>query len=709
MDHVNRAPEQLSYVPAPAPLAMPEQSLDWIPRKRPKPQGPAWPRIKVMAARTTLALVAIGATLFGVFEMHAVASVGGTGILEWALVFVFGIAFGWIAIAAGNAVVGLLFPFRAKVGPPAEEGLTCLVMPVYNEDPRDTFAALAAMIADLPDDQREFFEVFILSDTTNPETWVAEERAVATLRQMAGSTKVWYRRRRKNIHRKAGNVADFVRRWGARYVHMVVLDADSLMQGDALVALRDAMRADPKAGIIQTTPVLIGAATPFARAQQFANTVTGPVVAEGVAAWQGEDGNYWGHNAIIRMAAFAGAAGLPQLPGKPPFGGTVMSHDFVEAALIRRAGWTVTMRPDLQGSYEGAPTDLFGLIKRDRRWAQGNLQHTRVMGAAGFRFANRVHFGIGILAYLMSPIWLILILIGVALSIQATVVRPEYFPETFALFPTWPAFDSERMIRLFLISMAVLLLPKAVGFVRALVVGPVRRGIGGAHRVVEGSVVELVISTLVAPIMMIAQSGIILSIFLGRDAGWMPQTRRSGSIPFLSALRFHAMHTLFGVALALVALMHSPTLAAWMSPILIALVFAAPISKVCGSAWLGRRMRKLYIMLTPQESTPPDILRTARRLSHFFSATLPDDAVIALVRDPQLFAAHLRSLEPGSERGRGSFDSDTALVTAKLGEATSLEELASWLGPAERLTLLSDSRLLDRALALRDQEATRAA
>jgi membrane glycosyltransferase len=705
MDQVTRTPEQLTYTPAPAPLAMPEQSLDWIAKKRIRPKGPAWPRIKVMAARTTLALITVAATLFGVYEMHAVASVGGMGFLEWALVFVFAIAFGWIAFSAGNAIVGLLFPFRARVGPPLEDGLTALVMPIYNEDPRDTFAALAAMIADLPDDERTNFEVFILSDTTNPETWIAEERAVATLRQMAGQTRVWYRRRRKNVHRKAGNVADFVRRWGARYAHMVVLDADSLIAGDVLVALRNAMRADPEAGIIQTTPILVGATTPFARAQQFANTVTGPVVARGVAAWQGEDGNYWGHNAIIRMAAFAGAAGLPTLPGKPPFGGTVMSHDFVEAALIRRAGWTVTMRPDLEGSYEGAPTDLFGLIKRDRRWAQGNLQHARIMGAAGFRFANRVHFAVGIMAYLMSPVWLLLILVGVSLSIQATLVRPEYFPDTFALFPSWPVFDTERMIRLFLISLAVLLLPKAIGFVRALVVGSVRRGIGGAHRVVEGTFVELLISTLVAPIMMVAQTGIVLSILLGRDAGWMPQARRGGSIPWTAALRFHMTHTLAGVALAAIALLHSPALAAWMSPTLIALVLAAPISKACGSVRLGRRLRKLYVMLTPQESCPPEIVRTARRLSHFFSATLPDDAVIALARDPQLFAAHLRSLEPG-ERGRGAFDADTALVTAKLGEARSLEELASWLGPAERLTLLSDGALLDRALALRDRESS---
>ncbi|MBJ3775715.1 glucans biosynthesis glucosyltransferase MdoH [Acuticoccus mangrovi] len=705
--------DQLSYTPPSSPLSMPEQSLDIAPPKnssarRRRARGPS---LATIAARTILLLVTLAGTIFAVTEMHAVASVGGMAALEWVLVGVFAVAFAWIAFSAGNAIVGLLFPINARSGdaPKGPPGRTAIIMPVYNEDPRDTFSALAAMIEDLPDAERSNFEVFILSDTTNAETWIAEERALATLRELAGATCVWYRRRRENVHRKAGNVADFVRRWGGRYDHMVVLDADSLMTGECLVGLRDAMVADPDAGIIQTTPVLIGATTPFARAQQFANTITGPVVAEGVAAWQGEDGNYWGHNAIIRMVAFAEAAGLPQLPGKPPFGGTILSHDFVEAALIRRAGWSVTMRPDIIGSYEGAPTDLFGLIKRDRRWAQGNLQHARILPAAGIKTVNRAHLLIGILSYLMSPVWLFLILVGIALAVQATVIRPEYFPKNFALFPTWPAFDTERMINLFLISLAVLLLPKAVGFVRALLVRSVRKGSGGVVGVTEGTVVELVISTLIAPIMMLAQTGIVTSILLGRAVGWMPQARRGGVIPWRSAAQFHMLHVLVGIGLGVVALMHSPALALWMSPTLLALVFAVPISKFVGSEWLGRKLRKGYVMLTPQESRPPTILRTARRLAARFPAEPPRDALLALADDPHLLRSHIQGLTPASGRPRGEFDTNSALATVKLGEASTLEEFTGWLCPSERLCVVSDACLLEKALSLREDAKVKAA
>ncbi|MEO1105240.1 MAG: glucans biosynthesis glucosyltransferase MdoH, partial [Pseudomonadota bacterium] len=441
------------------------------------------------------------------------------------------------------------------------------------------FSALAAIVQDLPQESRDDFEVFILSDTTDPEKWIAEEAALGTLRSICGDVPVWYRRRCNNLHRKAGNVGEFVRRWGARYDHMVVLDADSLMSGACLVALREAMVAAPEAGIIQTAPVLVGAVTPFARAQAFANAIAGPTVAKGVAAWQGEDGNYWGHNAIIRMRAFAAAAGLPELSGPPPFGGTILSHDFVEAALIRRAGYTVTLRADIEGSYEGAPADLFGIIKRDRRWAQGNLQHARLLPTAGLALASRVHLAMGILAYAMSPVWLVLILIGVALSVQATLVRPEYFPDAFSLFPTWPVFDVVRMVQLFGVALLILLTPKLVALGRALADPAVRKSAGGGLRLVEGSLTELAISTLIAPIMMIAQTGIVLSILCGRAVGWTPQVRSGQAVPIVAALRFHAIHIATGLALAVVALLHSLTLAAWMSPTLIALVLAAPISK----------------------------------------------------------------------------------------------------------------------------------
>ncbi len=192
------------------------------------------------------------------------------------------------------------------------------------------------------------FDWFFLSDTTDPDIWIAEERAFVALRGRLGpQARIYYRHRPKNTARKAGNIADFVTRWGGAYEQMVVLDADSLMTGRAIVTLAAAMEADPDAGIIQTLPLIINRNTLFARVQQFAARIYGPIIADGLSCWMGRDGNYWGHNAIIRTAAFAAHCGLPHLSGKPPLGGHVLSHDFVEAALIRRAGYSVYMLPSL--------------------------------------------------------------------------------------------------------------------------------------------------------------------------------------------------------------------------------------------------------------------------------------------------------------------------------------------------------------------------
>jgi membrane glycosyltransferase len=213
---------------------------------------------------------------------------------------------------------------------------------------------------------------------------------------------------------------------------MLVLDADSLMTGECIVRLAIAMEADPDAGIIQTLPLIINRNTFFARLQQFAAKVYGPVIATGLSAWMGRDGNYWGHNAIIRTAAFAAHAGLPDLRGKPPLGGHILSHDFVEAALIRRAGWRVYMLPDLGGSYEESPPSLIDLAARDRRWCQGNLQHMRVITAKGLKLPSRQHFATGIMGYLASPFWLFQLIVGIALVLQTTYIRPEYFARTSA-------------------------------------------------------------------------------------------------------------------------------------------------------------------------------------------------------------------------------------------------------------------------------------
>ena len=320
-------------------------------------------------------------------------------------------------------------------------------MPIYNEAPARVFAAVQAICEDVArPGLGQSFDYFFLSDTTDPDIWIAEERALAAIRQRMPGERIYYRHRRKNTSRKAGNVADFVTRWGGAYDHMVVLDADSLMTGDTIARLAVAMEADPDAGIIQTLPLIINRNTLFARIQQFAARIAGPVIAAGLSAWMGRDGNYWGHNAIIRTRAFAAHCGLPNLRGRPPFGGHILSHDFVEAALIRRAGYAVYMLPTLGGSYEESPPSLIDLAARDRRWCQGNLQHLRVLPAKGLVLASRQHFVTGIMGYLASPLWMAQLLVGIALVLQASYIRPEYFTADFSLFPAWPRFDAERAL-----------------------------------------------------------------------------------------------------------------------------------------------------------------------------------------------------------------------------------------------------------------------
>jgi hypothetical protein len=292
-----------------------------------------------------------------------------------------------------------------------------------------------------------YFDFFILSDTTNPDIWIAEEAALLTLRDRTGGhERIFYRHRANNVARKAGNIGEWVRQFGGRYPQMLVLDADSLMTGDTIVRLVAAMESHPNVGLIQTLPMIINATTLFARVQQFAGRVYGPLFAYGLAWWHGAEANYWGHNAVLRTQAFAEYAGLPLLSGRKPFGGHILSHDFVEAALMRRGGVAIHLAPGLPGSYEEVPPSLTEYAQRDRRWCQGNLQHLAVLGTSGLHWVSRLHLLTGMGAYLTAPMWLVFLVVGIAISLQAQFIRPEYFPPGFALFPQWPTEDSERAI-----------------------------------------------------------------------------------------------------------------------------------------------------------------------------------------------------------------------------------------------------------------------
>jgi len=464
-------------MPPESHLEMPPQDLRYKPSRRRRDRStPA-----VLYARFILIATTLGVSTYGIYQMLQVVRFASMTVLQGLMISFFAVSLGWIAFAAGSVLAGA--SKRRDPLPPTlpENSLTALVMPIYNEDPVRTTSALQAMAEALKDiGANHRFEIVVLSDSTDADSWIRETAAIHVLRMSLTSVMpVWYRRRWKNVARKSGNLEDFVTRWGGRYDHMIVLDADSLIDAPTLLRLVQVMQADSTLGILQTAPQLIGARTFFGRLQQFAACVYGPVITRGLAAWSGDSCNYWGHNAIIRMRAFAENCGLPTLKGRKPFGGHVLSHDFVEAALMRRGGWKVRMATDCGGSWEESPPSLIDVAIRDRRWAQGNLQHMKIIGASGLSFTSRLHLGIGIMSYLSSPLWLLMLGIGFALAVQSHLIRPEYFNHDFQLFPTWPRFDVELMMALFWFSMLVLLIPKMLGLVRALLSARIRRGGGG--------------------------------------------------------------------------------------------------------------------------------------------------------------------------------------------------------------------------------------
>jgi membrane glycosyltransferase len=670
-------------------LDMPAQPLDRYRRKR----RPSRPRLKTRLARLVTFAGAAALTAYACREMIAVVAVGGITTLQGAMVVLFTLAFAWIALSASAALAGVLFGGvrrRARDDAPIDRS-TALVMPICNEDPARSFAALEAMAMGLIEQGTAAgFEIFVLSDTTNADTYVQETAAFLELRETLGDRlRIWYRHRAENVQRKAGNLRDFITRWGGRYHFMIVLDADSILAPDTLVTLVREMAADPRLGLLQTVPRLSGAETLFGRLQQFAGVVYGPIVARGIAAWQGDDGNYWGHNAIIRVRAFAAAAGLPDLPGRRPFGGTILSHDFVEAALLRRAGWSVRMLPTLAGSWEEAPPSLLDVAARDRRWAQGNIQHLAVIRAAGFTWGSRAHLLLGVLSYLASPLWLLLIVTGLAVTVQIASAQFQYFTDERSLFPVWPRFDSERMLDLFVFSMIVLLTPKVLGFCRALADRELRKVVG-ATRLAIGLVTETLLSALYAPISMMIQTRQVAEIFGGLDSGWAVQNRKRSAVPLRLLLKRHWLHTLLGAAVAYELTVMSPTLLPWMAPALLGLVLALPLSAASASVVLGKLAHFLGFLVTPEEEVVPAVIRRRDAFETALASRLASQTVERLLGDEQARLRHLATVLPRPPAPRGKPDLVMAGARAKLAEARTAEEALAWLTPAERIAVLGD-------------------
>ncbi len=605
--------QPLEVCPPESPLAMPEQSVSAersvLLRER------DWRLGSIIAG--ALAVVA-----FACHQLFSVLNRDGMSILEWASLALFAVNFFWVSAAAGTAIAGAVTLMRAPrrnlSGSAAftTTSRTAIIVPMYNEDPSRVMGAADAVYQSLRDAGADHaFDVFFLSDTRDAEIAGQEEDVFLRLAALRPGAPFFYRRRHSNTGRKAGNVGDFVRRWGGAYDYMVVFDADSLMTSQSLTELVRRMDQRPRAGLIQTLPTIINARTVFARTQQFAMRAYGPIFGAGLNWWSGGAGNFWGHNAIVRVAAFAASAGLPRLPGKAPLGGPILSHDFVEAALMRRAGWRIEIAPDIEGSYEEAPPTLVDAAVRDRRWAQGNLQHISLIKARGFHWLSRAHMTAGVMGYMSAVFWFALILTGVAIADQTQDMHGFVEPGSEA------AIAAGRMTLLSIMTATIVLSPKwlaALLWAAGKLPGWKRNA-----AFLPSLAFEAIVSTVIAPIQMTSQTLAVASTVFGKDFGWNAQVRDREGFSLNDLVRQFAPQMVLGAFILVVVLVQSPSTAGWWAPIAVGLLLSPAICQA-----LAERVRPgdsvWKATLVPEDLRRPSVAISADTSTRMLSGASID-------------------------------------------------------------------------------------
>ncbi|WP_096785470.1 glucans biosynthesis glucosyltransferase MdoH [Rhodobacter sp. CZR27] len=533
-------------------------------------------RAVTLASRLLAAAISLLASAGAFFLFLQFGSTDGLDSMDITRSVLILVSTSWLAWGAAHAVLGLFTRARrpANVRPNAPiAAKTVILVPVYNEDPVATFSRIAAMDASLAATPwHDLFHFAILSDTRD-ETIAARERFwfLRLLREREAEGRIFYRRRPVNKGRKAGNIEDFIQKSGAAYELAVILDADSLMEGETLVEMVRRMEAEPRLGLLQTLPAVTKAKARFGRSMQFSAALHAPIFARGLAMMQGETGPFWGHNAIVRVRAFAESCGLPELSGPPPFGGPVMSHDYVEAALLARSGWTVRFDDDIGGSYEEGPENLVDHAKRDRRWCQGNLQHGRILFAPGLRAWNRFVFVQGIMAYIAPLFWLGFILASIAAPFFAPPL--DYFPVPYWPFPVFPSDETWKAIGLAVGIFGLLLLPKLLIAFEAILTGRAA-GFGGAFRVLVSTLAELAFSSIIAPILMAFQTRSVLQVVLGRDGGWPTNNRGDGSLTLAEAWMASHWIVTWGLVGIGATYYFAPGLVPWLLPVAIPMILS---------------------------------------------------------------------------------------------------------------------------------------
>lgn len=571
--------------------------------------------------RFVYVLMSVLTAVSGVYIMFDILRANDLTPLEAVILVLFGISFTWLSMAFWSGLFGFILQML-RIDPltlKSTKGMaddnspittrTAVVMPVYNEDTHRVIAGFEATLRSLEKTgEIDKFDFFLLSDTTNLEIAQTERDAWQLLQGRLGDLgkQAFYRRREKNTARKVGNISEFCQRWGANYDHMIVLDADSIMTGDCLLKMVRAMQTNPRTGLIQTIPIPVRQTTFFGRFVQFAAVLYSPMLATGLAFWQTDAANYWGHNAIIRMRAFIDHCGLPTLPGNAPFGGDILSHDFVEAAMLRRAGWDVFLLADLEGSYEEVPCNIIDYAKRDRRWVQGNIQHLGILNTRRLHPISRLHFLLGATAYLTSFIWLLMLVLSTADAVVRAINSNVYFTETYQLYPNWPIAKTELIVALILLTSLLLLGPKLLGVIVALVHR--RKQFGGTWAILKGAFFETIFAILIAPIMMVYHAYFVISVFLGFKVNWDSQEREGRLLPWSECFARTSRMTIAAIVWGVMTYTYAPIFFWWLTPVITGMVLAPFLVRYSSSPGWGRSTRQHAIFLSPSEVIEDPVL-----------------------------------------------------------------------------------------------------
>jgi membrane glycosyltransferase len=652
-----------------------------------------WSRLAILLT----GILMTGAATLAMADLLAAPKLG---MVDYAILVLFamlffglGMSFVWVAI--GFFLRFFRDPFRITAKPYEDAALakTAVIMPVFNEECAHVFASLRVMFDALQEKGViDYFNFFVLSDSNDPENWLEEELCWAKLvRETKGYGSIFYRRRRMGIKRKSGNVADFCRRWGRQYRYMIVLDADSLMTADIMVRLVKLMESNPRAGMIQTAPALVNRLSLFGRIQQFASRLYGPIFAAGLNFWQRSEGNFWGHNAIIRLEPFIAHCALATIPGKGPLSGPVLSHDFVEAALMRRAGYEVWLAYDLSGSYEESPPTILDYAARDRRWCQGNLQHWRLLTVQGLHWLNRWHLLNGIMSYLSAPLWLLFLFLNTVKVLLAfgegtsIMFLPGYFATT----------QKEKMIEglvLLGVTMVFLFGPKILALIVAIRHKDYIAMFGGRWKAMVSACREALLSIFLAPVFMMFHTEAVIATLLGIKVGWGTQRRTDEGIPWRTAIAYHGLQTILGLGWGGITYLLVPTFFLWLSPVIVGLLFSIPICVYTSRPSLGLKAMEKRRFLTPEETFPTPELALANARHAAKSERAPEKwsiepkRMVEVLADPISNAIHVSLQRWRQGQVRQLYLDELA--------TRCLQEGPGALNQAERLDLLYDRKAM---------------